>query len=72
MAYSSTEAKFKDVANTIAEVICIQHLCRDLSVILTRAPLIYCDNLGAIYISSNLVFHARTKYVEIDFHFIRA
>jgi len=30
----------------------------------------HCDNHFAIYIDQNLVFHKRTKHVEVDCHFV--
>jgi hypothetical protein len=32
---------------------------------------IYCDNQSCIKLSENLVFHDRSKHIEIKYHFIR-
>ena len=31
----------------------------------------YCDNQVAIYIANNPTFHEHTKYIEVDYHYVR-
>ena len=33
--------------------------------------MIYCDNQNCIKLSENLVFHDKSKHIEIKYHFIR-
>jgi hypothetical protein len=49
----------------------IQTLLAELKVAQPSATSLWCDNLGATYLSANPVFHARNKHIEVDYHFVR-
>ena len=68
---SSAEAEYRGVANAVAETTWLRNLFYELGIPLAKATIVYCDNVSAIYLSSNPVKHQRTKHVEIDIHFVR-
>lgn len=70
MSRSSTEAEYKALANVTAEIMWIQTLLQELGVNAPKAAKVWCDNIGAKYMSANPVFHARTKHIEV-YHFVR-
>jgi hypothetical protein len=45
-------------------------LVKDLGIYLYDPSILWCDNVSALAIASNPIFHARTKHIEVDFHFI--
>ena len=68
---SSAEAEYRAVANRVAEATWLRQLLQELRAPLRRATLVYCDNISAVYMTSNPVQHQRTKHIEIDLHFVR-
>ncbi|KAJ0444424.1 putative RNA-directed DNA polymerase [Helianthus annuus] len=71
VARSSTEAEYRALAHTAAELRWIMSILQELHVVLSCPPTVWCDNIGATYLAANPVFHQRTKHLEIDLHFVR-
>ena len=71
VARSNTEAEYRALEATIAELIWLRWLLQDLGVDCSTTTKFHCDNQSAIQIAHNDFFHERTKHIEINCHFIR-
>jgi hypothetical protein len=71
IALLSTEAEYKGVAIAACEVIWLKKLLLDLGKSVDAPIVIYCDNISSILLVNDPVYHARTKHIEVHYHFIR-
>jgi histone deacetylase 1/2 len=70
VARSSTEVEYKALADGTVEVLWLRYLLTDLCFSPSFVTTIWCNNLGVTYLFANLIFHTRTKHVEVDYHFV--
>lgn len=59
------------LAYTAAEMKWVCSFLTELGITLAQPPVVFCDNVGATYLSANPVFHSRMKHLAFDFHFLR-
>jgi hypothetical protein len=72
IALSTAEAEYIALTAVAREVLYLRSLLTELYEPITTPIPIYCDNQGAIALASNNKFHARTKHVDLRYHFIRS
>ena len=73
VALSSTKAEFMALTEGPKEALWLGELLGDLGALKHRQEIqkLVCDNQGAIALTQNPEYHARTKHIDIRYHFIR-
>ena len=71
VALSTSEAEYVALSSATQEAVWLRRLLNALNAIPDEPTIMMEDNQGAIAISRNPVEHARTKHIDIRYHFVR-
>ncbi|KAA0049616.1 Copia protein [Cucumis melo var. makuwa] len=70
VARSSTKSEFCPFALVATELSWVQSLLLEIGYPSQPTSIAWCDNTSALPLAANPVFHSRSKYVELDVHYI--
>ena len=68
---SAAETEYRAMATIPIEMVWLIALLDTFGVQHKQLVALYYDSKAALFISVNLVYHERTKHIEVDCHFIR-
>ena len=68
---STTKSEYVAMTHAAKEAIWICMFLGEVLHPLSKPMLLYCDNQSAIAVAKDDQFHARTKHIDIRYHFIR-
>jgi hypothetical protein len=67
---STTEAEYVAATHAAKEAIWLRHFVSEVFRPLVQPTVLHCDNQSAIALAQSRAFHARTKHIDIHYHFI--
>jgi len=67
----SAEVEYRAMTHTACEMMWLKNVLLELDFKQSGPIFMFCDNLFAIYITQNHVFHERTKHIEVVCHLVR-
>ena len=70
VALSTTEAEFIAATEACKELLWMKKFIQELGISQERYVL-FCDSQSAIHLGKNSTFHARSKHIDVRYHWIR-
>eukprot|EP00253_Pinus_taeda_P018080 PITA_18080 len=71
VALSTAEAEYVAATAAACQAVWMRMMFRSLGQEQAKSTVIFCDNISAISLSKNSVFHKRTKHIDTRFRYIR-
>ena len=70
IALSTTEAKYIDASHACKGEIWLRGMLREIGR-LQNSVSVFCDSQSAIHLDTNHVYHSKTNYIDVKYHFVR-
>ena len=64
-------SEYRAMAQSTCEIMWVYQFLTEIGINMSLPAKLWCDNKATLHIASNLVFHERTKHIEIDCHLVR-
>ena len=64
-------SSYRTLCSAATDLMWVQHLLTEIGISVSQPPMLWSDNSGAQALACNSVYHAKTKHIELDVHFIR-
>ena len=71
MATSTCEAEYRAVFTATVDCVWLRRLLIDLHIRQQTPTAIFTDSHSAMAVARNPFFHARTKHIEVHYHYVR-
>jgi hypothetical protein len=71
VALSTTESEYMALLHALKEQIWLLRFLKEIGYNINDQNVIYCDNQSALALAHNPEHHARTKHIDIQYHFVR-
>ncbi|MCO5554661.1 hypothetical protein L7F22_008194 [Adiantum nelumboides] len=71
VATSNCEVEYMAIFIATVECVRLRRLMADLGVGQETANTIYTDSQSTLVVARNPIFHARTKHIEVHYHYVR-
>jgi hypothetical protein len=72
IALSTAEAEYITLTAVMREILYLQALIAELYEPIIPPIPVYCDNQGAVALTTNNKFHTRMKHIDLRYHYVRS
>ena len=71
VSLSSSEAEYYALAEAAKDIKFIVQILESIGILIQKPIIVHVDNVGAIFMTENASATARTKHVDIRYHYVR-